>query len=276
MGRLLEMQQAIKGIDLQSDTKTGRYSIHRDPPIRSRKLARQCQCHGANLGGQNQSGGYIPRNRQKTALRRGIEIWIAANNTNNGHASSSKDLSIDILSMIEGGDDAFFLDGRGSPDSSVAGAIIEVLNDEKLVNRQTVRPVIRFLMGNTDRDPYKDPNTRRTSALPKDPRKVIDMQSVVTGDAVILAHLYADYFWKGLIPVLSVARMGDWHGSTFTLDYPVQIFDAMRDVLVNAQFPIVPAHIDDSVNRKPLKYFVEAANKLADDGPYFRVSSLAC
>ncbi|KAM0813889.1 putative PLD phosphodiesterase domain-containing protein [Seiridium cardinale] len=251
--------------------------------------------------------------------------------------------------MIEGGDDAFFLDGRGSPDSSVAGAIIEVLNDEKLVNRQTVRPVIRFLMGNTDRDPYKDPKYWDTSRLKSenifwdkeghhliqhplavevgikaakkaivdiaglvapyvlgvskekitqmlnmmfenvsmsvswnygkilaDPRKVIDMQSVVTGDAVILAHLYADYFWKGLIPVLSVARMGDWHGSTFTLDYPVQIFDAMRDVLVNAQFPIVPAHIDDSVNRKPLKYFVEAANKLADDGPYFRVSSLAC
>ncbi|KAK6072998.1 glycoside hydrolase family 3 protein [Seiridium cupressi] len=118
----------------------------------------------------------------------------------------------------------------------------------------------------------------------KDPRKIIGVQSVVTGDATISAHLYAEYFWnytnsmaadsipwtstqqdnkiplfkntnarrsasdKGLIPVLSVARMGDWHGSTFTLDYPVQIFDGMRDVLD----------------------FVEAANKLSDDGPYFK------
>ncbi|KAK9412824.1 putative PLD phosphodiesterase domain-containing protein [Seiridium unicorne] len=77
---------------------------------------------------------------------------------------------------------------------------------------------------------------------------------------------------KGLIPVLSVARLGDWHGSTFTLDYPVQIFDGMRDVLVNAQFPIVPAQIGDSVNRKPFKDFVETANKLSDDGPVLQGS----
>ena len=44
-------------------------------------------------------------------------------------------------------------------------------------------------------------------------------------------------------PVLTVAKLGDWHGDMDKLEYPIQIIDAIRDVIVNAVYCIFVAKI---------------------------------
>lgn len=48
-------------------------------------------------------------------------------------------------------------------------------------------------------------------------------------------------------------RLGDWHGRLFQSDYPAQIFDAMRNVVLSIMFLKVPASKDDNIGRKTLK-----------------------
>jgi hypothetical protein len=36
--------------------------------------------------------------------------------------------------------------------------------------------------------------------------------------------------------VLTVAKLGDWHGDMYELEYPVQLIDAIRDVIVNVVY----------------------------------------
>ena len=38
----------------------------------------------------------------------------------------------------------------------------------------------------------------------------------------------------GTIPVLTVAKLGDWYGPMQEIDYPVMVIDAARDVILNA------------------------------------------
>ena len=60
-----------------------------------------------------------------------------------------------------------------------------------------------------------------------------------------------DYTIKGSkkIPVLTVAKLGDWHGPMNDIQYPVLIIDAMRDLLLNAWYQYMADKSDEALGK---------------------------
>ncbi|WP_189534086.1 hypothetical protein [Paludibacterium paludis] len=135
---------------------------------------------------------------------------------------------------------------------------------------------------------------------------VLDLDISLRGDAAVDAHLFADYLWQRLgarsgsdpvswckavkldgtsaepIPcrhvpvfgpmpvnagpahVLSVGRNGDWHMSHF--EYPVQIFDALRDAFLN----LAALWIEKKASAPGSALLVLLCRLLSDDSELFR------
>jgi hypothetical protein len=62
------------------------------------------------------------------------------------------------------------------------------------------------------------------------------------------------------ISVLTVSRVGDWHGALMTLQYPVMVLDAARDVMLN-----VHNLGNDALPKEKCEDIVKAIQALADD-----------
>jgi len=54
---------------------------------------------------------------------------------------------------------------------------------------------------------------------------------------------------RGKIPVLTVAKLGDWHGPMNDIQYPVLIIDGIRDLLLNAWWQWIADKSDEALGK---------------------------
>ena len=66
---------------------------------------------------------------------------------------------------------------------------------------------------------------------------------------------------KGGPSVLTVGRLGDWHGDMKAIQYPVQVVDAIRDVILNLAWQYYNPHAFEEYSEK----FLLLAGALSDD-----------
>lgn len=66
----------------------------------------------------------------------------------------------------------------------------------------------------------------------------------------------------GKIPVLTVAKLGDWHGDMNQLDYPVMVMDLARDLALNAFWQMNASQSDGTLG---LGGSIYGLNKLMSD-----------
>ena len=58
---------------------------------------------------------------------------------------------------------------------------------------------------------------------------------------------------QGTVPVLSIAKLGDWHGKMTPIRFPVQMIDALRDLAMNTVWHIAHHLTDKAVSDKAVK-----------------------
>jgi len=82
-------------------------------------------------------------------------------------------------------------------------------------------------------------------------------------DPVLLHTPFKHQVPSGKIPVLTVGKLGDWHGLMKEITYPVMIVDAARDIMMNALWQL-NAHRSDLPN-EGLGFLIYVVNLLMSD-----------